>query len=44
MMCTTRKDNPTQNHILEKTEWKKAHQGLNVRTKNDLIMWVKGIT
>lgn len=41
MMCTTRKDNPTQNHILEKTDWKKVHQGLNVRTKNDLIMWMK---
>ena len=43
MVCTTTQDNEVQNHVLEKSSWKKTHQGKNRRTSNSLYLWIKEV-
>ncbi len=41
LLATVRKDNPAENHILEKTGWNKILTFTNKRTSNEIFMWSK---
>lgn len=43
MLATTLSGNDTENHILEKFNWKQVYTFKNKRTQHNLIVWIKEI-